>query len=73
MNGDQDRMLREIHNESTLRLPNRRDVPGDDTRETVLGYAANSDKFSLHALTLLADLVTRMDRIEAAIKDPKVR
>jgi len=69
---------RGIHHESTLRLPNRRDVPGDDTEDTVLGYAANADKFSLHAinrinetakaiLALNVDLVKRLERIEAAV------
>ncbi len=63
--------VRAVHYESTLRLPNRRDVPGDVTKDTVLGYAANADKFSLYALTLIgelrADLVKRLEQIEARL------
>lgn len=59
MDANQDRMLRAIFQESTLRLPNRRD-DGSDYADTVLGYAANADKFALHA-------INRIDQTARAI------
>lgn len=62
---EQDKMLREIHNESTMRLPSRafNGAPGADT---VLGYAANADGYGyrmerkLDALTETVNVLAKV-------------
>jgi hypothetical protein len=62
-----ERMIREIHHELTVRLPNRRGPNGAEIpnggADTVLGYAANADGATFRASWTLHDLLTGMDQL----------
>ena len=66
LTSDQDRMLREIHHESTVRLPSRA-FPGAPGGDTVLGYACNADGYGFRAEKKLAEMQAQLDRIAAAV------
>lgn len=66
-----ERMIREIHRETTTTLPNRR---GDQGRElpgggadTLFGYAMNVDGAAFRASWTLADIAERQDELMAAL------
>lgn len=71
MTPEQDAMLREVHDELTKRLPNRRGEQGGELQgggaDTVLGYAANADGSGFRASWALAQIHDRIDELVTAV------
>lgn len=69
---EQDRMLREVHHELTVRLPNRRGPRGsnipDGGADTLLGYAANTDGAGYRASWALVGIDQRLDELAALLR-----
>lgn len=66
---EQDRMLRQIHRETTAVLPNRRGPQGEEIpgggADTLFGYAMNADGLGYRASWTLHDVVGRLEELAA--------